>query len=175
MKQNILILSLASCISFGSAVFGEILEDITVSVPTSPSLRINGTPGTGQPGYIGIASCKIDSDGNLEKFGCEKEKYYDLNQIVLLKPGYYKVTYDISLNFVEIAQDPVVIELQKINISKTDGTYTCSVFMDLSDWDTKVRFLKHQWGDSTWTKYKHQCELQEMSSERQKVCVGMMF
>jgi hypothetical protein len=173
MKQNILILNLLLSLSIGTSAFGESLQDITVNVPTAPSLKVVGTPGTNQPTNFSIAACKRDDHGNLEKFGCEDSNLYDLNQIILLKPGYYKIYYDISREFIEVAKDPIVIELQKINISKTDGTYICSVFPDLSDASTKMAFLRDYWSMPIWLQMKDYCEptnMPNMSSERQKVC-----
>ena len=80
-----------------SAHAEDFMSDVVVPVPDEISaygtLKVEGTPGSGQSNEFRASKCKRDAQGNAAKFSCEESKTYTLNTAQELPVGFYAIFY----------------------------------------------------------------------------------
>lgn len=126
--------------------------DTNVPVPdpikeTPGTIMFHGVAGAGQErNKLWIEPLSKDKNGSLVRASTGESMAYDLNDTITLPPGTYKIVYSHTLMFIDLAAgETKSIELKKISVPKIDGTYSVSLFADLTNSDEYKKRLQSLW------------------------------
>ena len=127
--------------------------DETVPVPDpikkSPAgIIVSGQAGSGQSATFSVIPLKVDKKGHFVKhtMATESAQKFNLGQEATLPAGKYLVSFWGSINMIDLAAgEHKVMNLQKLNVPKVDGTYKFNAYWDLTNKEEQKKVVLFAW------------------------------